>query len=202
MSLRIFHVVGVLAGNALALHDEADEIGSIEPPRILRMAAVRDIAQGSDDPPVGEPRTNQDFTVDECHLLTGAEIGAGRFRGGAFDPKGDAFAGAAAIEPEHETWTILRPAMHMGIDAQRTMIAADESPLALREREARPPHQRPIGEHPKIIGTSHRYLIPTRRQGKRSSSIMKPRTCSPRPRSEDAEERAKEIRRLIRSREE
>ena len=66
------------------------------------------------------------------------------------DPEGDAAAGAAAVEPEHEAGLFRRAAMVEGIDAERAMLADQPRRDLLDERKTRPPHQRAIAEHPQV----------------------------------------------------
>ena len=63
---------------------------------------------------------------------------------------GDAAAIAAAVEAEHQAGLLRRAAMHEGIDAERAVGADQPGVAALEEVEARPPHQRSVGEDPKI----------------------------------------------------
>jgi hypothetical protein len=150
-----FHVIRVLARNTLALPNETDQVAPVEPARILVVAPIRDVAHGVDDAPVGEPRPERNLAIDEGYLLAGTEIGEGGFGQRSLHTKGDAFAGSAAVEPEHHARSLLGATMNMGIDAKRTMISADASGMGLGEREARTPHQRPVGEHPEIIVACH-----------------------------------------------
>ena len=63
----------------------------------------------------------------------GDGVGALRRR----DAEGDAAAGAAAVEAEHEAGTFRRAAMHEGIDAERAMRA--DQPRVERVRQSRSP---------------------------------------------------------------
>jgi hypothetical protein len=83
-------------------------------------------------------------------LLALAQVGN---RLGAFcfrHPIGDAAAGAAAIQSEHQPGTLGRAAMDIGQDAERAMRPDDPRRQTLEEIEAGPPHQRAIGEDPKV----------------------------------------------------
>src|SRR5262249_52282338 len=92
-----------------------------QPPGILRMSTVDHIAQRGY--PLVRPMLQHDgandFPIYRCHLLALAQIGdRARALCGAHTV-GDAAAGAAAVEPKHETRPLGGPTMHEGIDAQR-----------------------------------------------------------------------------------
>src|SRR5262249_41229570 len=65
---------------------------------------------------------------------------------------GDAATGSAAVEAEHETRPLRRPAVDEGINAERPMRANEPRLDPLRKRKVRPPHQRAIGKHPEVFG--------------------------------------------------
>ena len=69
----------------------------------------------------------------------------------AGDPEGDAAAGAAAVEAEHEAGLFRRSAMVEGIDAQRAVLADQPRGDLFDVLETRPPHQRTVAEHPEIF---------------------------------------------------
>ncbi len=66
------------------------------------------------------------------------------------NPEGDATAGAAAVEPEHQAGLFRSAAMVERIDAERAMFADQPRRSLFNELEARPPHQRAIAEHPQV----------------------------------------------------
>ena len=61
---------------------------------------------------------------------------------------GDAAAGAAVIEAEHQARPLRRPAVDKGIDAERPMGADQPCLEPLEIGKAGPPHQRAVAEHP------------------------------------------------------
>src|SRR5580693_2871737 len=123
-----------------------------KPSCILHMAAVDDIGERADALPrvVLQPYRAHHFAIDGGDLLALAQIGD-RCRAVVLrHAERDATAGAAAIEPEHETGLFRRAAVHEGIDAERAMLADQARPNPLDVLEARPPHQRAIPEHPEV----------------------------------------------------
>ena len=65
----------------------------------------------------------------------------------------DAATGPTAVEAEHQTRPLGRPAMDEGIDAKGPMRAKEPGLDPLHEGKIRPPHQRAVGEHPEIFGS-------------------------------------------------
>ena len=90
-------------------------------------------------------------------LLAAAQIVDGLVAQLGRDPEGDAAAGAAAVEPEHEAGLFRRAAMVERIDAERAMLADQPRRNLFDEVEARPPHQRAIAEHPEVVFGQFRF---------------------------------------------
>ena len=122
----------------------------IETPSILRMAPIDD-----KDDSVRLAACQRDaahgFEIDLGHLLAFAQICEGGLAAHRRHPVGDAAAAAAAIEAEHEPGLFRCAAMDEGVDAQRPMQANDPGWDPFQMLETRPPHQRAVAEHPKII---------------------------------------------------
>ncbi|MGY3470873.1 hypothetical protein ACVW0I_007744 [Bradyrhizobium sp. LM6.11] len=136
------HVVAVGAGLAVALEHVAMLVGERQPTGILHVAAVDDIGERGDALPrvVLQPHRAHDFAIDRRHLLARAQIGDhidAVLRG---NTEGDAAAGAAAVEPKHQTRLFGRTTVHEGIDAERAMLADQPRRDAFLEFEARPPY--------------------------------------------------------------
>ncbi len=123
----------------MALADLMQLLVEREPAGILRMAAIDHVAQRR-HPPVrmSEQRhVAQDFAIDLGDLLALAQIVRPPLRGSARrDAEGDAAAGAAAVEAEHEAGPLRRAAMHEGIDAERAVQPGD--PRRHRSVKAKP----------------------------------------------------------------
>src|SRR5690242_8699042 len=138
-----------------------------EPARILPVAAVDDVAERF-DPLLRiliDPDRAPCFAIDQCDLLAAAQIfdGGGALLGG--DAIDDATAGAAVIEPEYQAGSFRRAAVHERIDAERAVSAEQPRIMPLDIVEARPPHQRAITEHPKVIRAGTR-LFAHEREGR------------------------------------
>src|SRR5262245_64589635 len=88
---------------------------------VLHVSAVDHVAERR-HPPLRlllQPDRADALAVDRRHLLAGAQIGDGARAFGRRHAIGDAAAGAAPIEPEHEARPLRRPAVYEGIDAER-----------------------------------------------------------------------------------
>ncbi|MDA9455816.1 hypothetical protein XI00_16525 [Bradyrhizobium sp. CCBAU 21359] len=136
----------------MALDDMAVLLGEREAAGILHMAAVDDIGERGDALAriVLQPHRAHHLAIDRGDLLARPQIrddlGAVLFS----DTEGDAAAGAAAVEPEHQARLLRRAAMDEGIDAERPVLADQPRRDALLEVEARSPHQRAVAEHPEV----------------------------------------------------
>src|ERR1043166_5186167 len=96
------YVFPVLPRDAVALAHVVELLGELEPPGVLRMAAVDEVANSLY--PAFRVREQAHrahaFAVDHGALLASAQILERGFAGGGRDPIGDAAAHAAEIEPE------------------------------------------------------------------------------------------------------
>ena len=118
-------IVAVDTGLAVTLLHVTQLLRQRQPAGILNMAAIDDIDQRADalSRLVLQPHRSLHLAVDRSDLFTLAQIGDGGRAVPFGDPERDAAAGAAAIEPEHETGLFRRSAMDEGIDAERAMLA-------------------------------------------------------------------------------
>ena len=125
-----------------------------EPSGILRVSTVDHVAQRR-HPPLGlalEPDRAHAFAINRGHLLACAQIGDGGAAVGRGHAISDAATGSTAVEAEHETRPLRRPAVDEGINAERPMRANEPRLDALGKRKVGPPHQRAICEHPEVVG--------------------------------------------------
>ena len=153
------HIVAVGAGLAVPLLDMTELFRQRQPPGILHMAAVDHIGQRADALArlVLKPDRAHHLAIDRGDLFARAQICDGRGALLVRDPKRDAAAGAAAVEPEHQAGLFRRSAMDEGIDAERAVLADQPRRNLLDELEARPPHQRAVAEHPEVAFGQFRF---------------------------------------------
>src|SRR5580692_3880356 len=110
------------------------------------MAAVDHIGQRADALSrfVIEPDRTHHLAIDVGGLFARAQIVDGRKAMLSLEAEGDAAAGAAAVEPEHQGRLFRRAAMVERIDTERPVLADQPRWNLLDERKPRPPHQRTI----------------------------------------------------------
>ena len=151
---RCDDVVAVGAGLAVTLAHVMQLLLEREPSGILRVSTVDHVAQRR-HPPLGlalEPDRAHAFAINRGHLLARAQIGDGVAAVSRAHAIGDAATGSTAVEAEHETRPLRRPAVDEGIDAERPMRTDEPRLDALDKRKVGPPHQRAICEHPEVFG--------------------------------------------------
>ena len=147
------HVVPVRPGSAMPLAYQMDLTLEIKASGILGVAAIdqedqcRHIARWRRC----ERDPTQGFEVDGGHLLAFAQICDGGIAVRRRHPIGDAAAGAATVEAEHEAGLFRGAAMNEGVDTQRPVQTDEPRGDSFEVRKAWPPHQRPIAEYPKIF---------------------------------------------------
>ena len=128
-----------------------------------RARVCRHIAGGRDRPDRPAPKRIAPVVFHQRHVAKGLDINLRHLLALRADrrwcrrvcrprPERNPAAGAAAIEPEHEARPLRRSAMHEGIDAERTVQPGQPRRVPFEILEARPPHQRAIGEHPQVAG--------------------------------------------------
>ena len=165
---RLQHIIAIGTRAAMTLPDMMHALRKRQPPGILHMAAIDDEAQRPHLPPrfLLELDPPHRFQIDRRHLLARAQIGDGLLARRGGDPKGDAAAHSAAVEPQHQAGPLRRAAMDKRIDAQRPVQADEPRRHAFDEVEARIPHQRAVAEDPEIFGAMpveqflHRLVVP------------------------------------------
>src|SRR5258707_9986674 len=123
------------------------------------MTAIDHVSQRADPLPgfVFQPDRAHHLAIDVGGLLAAAQILHGVVAALGRDPKRNAAAGAAAVEPEHEAGLFPRPAMVERINAERAVLADQPRRDLLEELEAWPPHQRAIAEHPEVAFGRFRF---------------------------------------------
>ena len=148
------HIVAIGARATMTLPDVMHAFRKRQPSGILHMAAIDDEAQRPYLPPrfLLELDPPHRFQIDCRHLFAPAQIGDGLLARRGCDPKGDAAAHAAAVEPQHQAGPLRRAAMDERIDAQRPVQADQPRRHAFDEVEARTPHQRAVAEDPEVFG--------------------------------------------------
>jgi len=98
-----------------------------------------------------ERNATRGFKVNGGYLFAFAQIRDGGTAIRCRHPVGDAAAGAAAVETEHEARLFRSAAMNERIHTQGAVQPDEACRGALKVREARPPHERTVTKHPKIF---------------------------------------------------
>ena len=112
-------VVAVGAGLAMPLPHVMQLLLEREPPGVLHVPSIHHVAEAR-HPPLGlalEPDWTYAFAVDGGHLFAPPQIGDGVAALSCGHPVGDAPAGPAMVETEHQTRALGRSTMDEGIDA-------------------------------------------------------------------------------------
>src|SRR3546814_9477384 len=88
--------------------------------------------------------------------------------------EGDAAAGSAPVEPEHQPRPFPRAAIMLRIDAEGAVIAAQQRRLPLQEDESRVPHQGAVAEDPDvpIAWQGIEIGLPVRRSEEHTSELQ------------------------------
>src|SRR6185312_16239931 len=143
---RLDHVVAVVAGSAMGLPHHLELPVVRQPAGVLSMAAVDRIAKRFDAALrlAFQPDVPGQLTVHRGGLLAFAQIGERRGALARRHAVGNAAAGTAEIEAEHEARTLGGAAVVERIDAQRAMHADDVGWDPLEEFETRTPDQRAV----------------------------------------------------------
>src|SRR5260370_35760988 len=102
------------------------------------MAAIDHVSQRADPLPgfVFQPDRTHHLAIDVGGLLAAAQILHGVVAALGRDPKRDAAAGAAAVEPEPEAGFFRRPAAVEPINAERSVLADQPLRGLLEELQA------------------------------------------------------------------
>src|SRR5262245_34020432 len=120
---------------------------------ILGMAAIDQEDEGCDVARRHrcERNATRSFKINGGYLLAFPQIRDGRIAVHGRHPIGDAAAGAAAVEAEHEAGLFRGAAMNERIYTQGPMQPDEACRDAFKVRETRPPHKRTVTKHPKIF---------------------------------------------------
>ena len=145
-----------------ARHDRRG-LSLVEAAGILLVIAVDDVGDRADDLAAVEPDRQHALEIDAGDQLAVAQIGQHLVAQFARHAEGEADAGAAAVEPEHQPRPLARAAIDEGGDAERAAEAVQPGAACLDMREARPPHQRAIAKDPKIAHIDEPRLPRTRK---------------------------------------
>src|SRR5258708_33581036 len=105
------------------------------------MAAIDHVSQRADPLPgfVFQPDRTHHLAIDVGGLLAAAQILHGVVAALGRDPKRNAAAGAAAVEPEHEAGVFRPPAMGERINAKRATLSDQPPRDLLAQLDAPPP---------------------------------------------------------------
>src|SRR5258707_3280491 len=106
------------------------------------MAAIDHVSQRADPLPgfVFQPDRTHHLAIHVGGLLAAAQILHGVVAALGRDPKRNAAAGAAAVEPEHDAWLFRRPTMGGRINAEPSVLADQPRLDLLKELESPHPH--------------------------------------------------------------
>ncbi len=175
------HVIAVVARLPVALAHEMQLPLQRQPSGILPVAAVHHVAERVHAllRVVVEPDGARGLAIDQGDLLACPQVGDGGRALFRRNPIGNAAAIAAAVEPEHQAGRLWRAAVHEGIDAERAVGADQAGMAALEDVEARPPHQRSVGENPQVCAgllnfCGHRVGIRRRGRVDRARRLRSP----------------------------
>lgn len=135
------NVVLVRAGDAGRACDGCGRFRRVEVAGILPVRPVDRIAERLDQFPAGEADGQEPLQIDAGDEFPPAQVVHHLFAQFAGHPVGEADAGAAPVEAEHQAWTLLRSPVDPGIDAKRPMIAVQARAARLDMGKTRTPHQ-------------------------------------------------------------
>jgi hypothetical protein len=112
------------------------------------------------------------FNVNGGYLFAFPQIRDGGTAMCRCHPIGDAAAGAATVEAEHESGLFRGTAVNVGIHTQRPVQPDEPRRDAFKIREIRPPHERTVTKDPKIfIGGGQRKVHERRLSFGREASL-------------------------------
>jgi hypothetical protein len=154
-------IVAIRARDPVTLPHMVQLLVEREPSRILRVAAIDQVAQRRHSLPglPAQPDRADRLAVNRRNLLALAQIRDGlRTLGGAY-PIGNSAAGSSPVEPQDKARPFSRSAMDKGVDAERAVGSHKAGLQPLDKRKVRPPHQRAVGEHPQIFPGVHRIGV-------------------------------------------
>ena len=146
-------VVAVGAGAAVALPHVMQRARERQTSGILDVAAVDDETERANLAPrlLLEFDAPDGLQINAGDLFARAQIRDRRGARRGSDAKSHPAAHAATIEPQHQSGTLRRAAMHERVNAQRPMQTDQPRRHPLDEIETRTPHQRAVAEHPQVF---------------------------------------------------
>src|SRR5260221_7976210 len=147
------HVVAAGSGAAVALACVVQLLREGQPSGVLAMASVDDITKRMNAffRIVVEPDPPPSLAINPSDLFAAAQIVDRFASAGRRHPVGYSTAIAAAIKPEYQAGLLRGSTMHKRINAERAMGPHEPCVAALEKIEARPPHERAVGENPEVL---------------------------------------------------
>ena len=161
MPQRADQVVEVVAGEAATAADEPRLQGERQPASVARMRALDDVGKRQHLAP--RPFDQRDgqmrLAIDPVDLLAGPQIADGLGRIPCRHAIGDTLARPAAVEAQHLPRPPCPAAVMHRVDAEAAPVAGEARVPRLLACKPRPPHQRPVAEHPEVVScVGHRTV--------------------------------------------
>src|SRR5690606_38785254 len=133
----------------------------IQPPGVARVVALDNVGQREHLPSTLTIKRHgyQRVAVDTADLFAGCQVVE---RGGPSlrrDTKRQPVAGATPVEPEDQARTLLVASVVSREDAEAASIADERCAADFLVSESRPPHQRPIAEHPQVMTVVAAHVV-------------------------------------------
>jgi hypothetical protein len=145
------HIISIGAGDAASLPYQPHQVTVRQAASILGVLAVDYVGEGLDSTAVAKAHRESTLDINGRDLLALTQILDCRLGLDSLDAECDTVATPAAIKAQHETGALRRPAMDVGENTQRAVIAIELRVASLHESKARPPHERTVSEHPEIV---------------------------------------------------
>ena len=147
------HVIAAGAGSSVTLAGVVQLLCEAEPPGILAVAPVDNITKRVHAFlwVVIEPNPAPSLTIDQGDLFAGAQIFDCFSSFGRRHPVGDTTAISTPVEAEYQARFRRSSAVHERVDTKCAVCAHQACIAAFEKGEARPPHQRAIGEDPEVL---------------------------------------------------
>ena len=145
--------ISLVAGSAMSLPYQMGLMLKIEAPGILGMAAVDQEDEGHHVARLRRCKRNasRGFNVNGGYLFAFPQIRDGGIAVRRCHPIGNAAAGAATVEAEHQAGLFRGTAVNVGIHTQRPVQPDKPRRDAFKIGETRPPHKRTVTKNPKIF---------------------------------------------------
>ena len=147
------NVIQVRPGSAMSLPYQMGLMLKIEASGILGMAAIDQEDEGCHIARLRRSKRNatRGFNVNGGYLFAFPQIRDGGIAVRRCHPIGNAAAGAATVEAEHQAGLFRGTAVNVGIHTQRPVQPDEPRRDAFKIRETRPPHERSVTKNPKIF---------------------------------------------------